>query len=96
VISVVVLQNPMDLQQCDFGSSRTTVTDAVNVYNVEEEVDQQATTVPEIKTEPEVSAVPVVECMHIYNRLNQNCLPLYLGVLVKQKFECRDWILSSF
>ena len=42
VISVVVLQNPMDLQQCDIGSSRN------------------ETTIPEIKTEPEVSAVPVV------------------------------------
>jgi len=81
VISVVVLQNPMDLQQCDFGSSRTTVTDAVNVYNVEEEVDQQATTVPEIKTEPEVSAVPVVSvCTFIIGLIRIACLYIWVSL----------------
>jgi len=61
VISVVVLQNPMDLQQCDIGSSRN------------------ETTIPEIKTEPEVSAVPVVSvCTFIIGLSRIACLYIWV------------------
>jgi len=63
VISVVVLQNPMDLQQCDIGSSRN------------------ETTIPEIKTEPEVSAVPVVSvCTFIIGLIRIACLYIWVSL----------------
>ena len=72
MISVVVLQNSMDLLQCELGSSsKTCVTSTLNgnqvtgvqaemVTDIKEEEDDEQTTVPGIKTEPNVSVVPVV------------------------------------
>ena len=72
MIIVVVLQNSMDLQQCELGSSsKTCVTSTFNgnevtgveaetVTVIKEEEDQEQTTIPEIKTEPNVSVVPVL------------------------------------
>ena len=72
VIFVVVLQNSMDLLKGELGSSsQTCVTATVDVNEVtgvegervcviKEEEDQEARTVPVIKTEPKVSCVPVV------------------------------------
>jgi hypothetical protein len=58
-------------------------------------MDQDPVEIPDIKTEPNVSVVPVVRECTIITGYIQNCLPLYLCVLVKQKFDCRDWILAS-
>jgi len=72
VICVVVLQNSMDLLKGELcSSSDTCVTSTVDVNEVtgvegervcviKEEEDQEAWTVPVIKTEAEVSCVPVV------------------------------------
>ena len=72
VIFVVVLQNSMDLLKGELGSSADTcVTSTVDVNEVTSvegervcvikgEEDQEARTVPVIKTEPKVSGVPVV------------------------------------
>jgi len=77
VISVVVLQNNMDLLNSELGSSNETrvtstgdgkeVTDikAERVSDVSEVADQETVTIPEIKTEPNVSCVPVVSVTHI-------------------------------
>jgi len=102
VISVVVLQNLMDLQHCERGSSTITrVTSTINgnevsgpgaetVSHITEEANQ------ELMTEPNISVVPVVRICTFIIGCIQNCLPVYLCVLVKQKFDCRDWILSCF
>jgi len=70
VISVVVLQNTMDLLNSEPGSSNETrVTSTVEgkevtgreaerVSDILEVADQETTTVPAIKTEPNVSCVP--------------------------------------
>ena len=72
MIGVVVLQNGMDLLRGELGSSsKTCVTSTVDVNEVtgvegervcviKEEENQEAWTVPVIKTEPKVSCVPVV------------------------------------
>jgi hypothetical protein len=72
VISVMVLQNSMDLLKGEFGSSsKTFVTstvdgnkvtgiDAERVTYIQEEDDQDGTKIPVIKTEPKVNGVPVV------------------------------------
>ena len=76
VISVVVLQNGMDLLQGAFSStSKTCVTSTVDgnengieaerVSDVTKEEDQEPTTIPLIKTEPKVSCVPAVSVTHI-------------------------------
>ena len=108
MIIVVVLQNSMDLLQCELGSSsKTCVTSTFNgnqvtgvegetVSHVTEAEDQEQTTISEIKTEPNVSVVPVVSVCTFIIGCIQNCLPVYLCVLVQQKFNCKDWILSSF
>jgi hypothetical protein len=84
VISVVVLQNQIDLLEGELGSCTET-------SDITEEDEQERMTVPVIKTEPKVSCVCTfpIGC-------TQNCLPLYQSVLVKQKFDSREWILSSF
>jgi hypothetical protein len=80
VIIVVVLQNSMDLLNGECGSSnKTCVTstldgntmtsiEGVRVSHVTEE-DQEPTTIPVIKTEPNESYVPVVSVTEICNRL---------------------------
>jgi len=78
VISVVVLQNSMDLVYSEPGSSNETQVTSTLAGNkmigieaekvthiTEEEEDQKPTTIPAIKTEPNVSCVPVVSVTHI-------------------------------
>ena len=77
MISVVVLQNNMDLLYSGLGSSNETrVTSSVDgkevtgieaerVSDISEVADQETVTIPEIKTEPNVSCVPVVSVTHI-------------------------------
>jgi len=76
VISVVVLQNSMDLLNSEPGSSNetrvTSTVDGKNVTGIEaerasyvSEVANQETTIPAIKTEPNVSCMPVVSVTHI-------------------------------
>jgi hypothetical protein len=43
--------------------------EAERVLDIPEVVDQEPTTIPEIKTEPNISCVPVVSVMGIYCRL---------------------------
>jgi len=81
VISVVVLQNSMDLLNSELGSSNETrVTSTVDgnevigveaerVSHISEVVDQETTAIPAIKTEPNVSCMPVVSVTHISYRL---------------------------
>jgi hypothetical protein len=80
VISVVLLQNVMDLLNSELGSSDETRvmstlvgnevigTEAERVSDISEVADQE-TTIPAIKTEPSVSCVPVVSVTHISYRL---------------------------
>jgi len=77
VISVVVLQNHMDLLKGELGSSnKTCVTSTVDgntmasveaemVSHVTEEGDQEQMTIPTIKTEPNECCVPVVSVTQI-------------------------------
>jgi hypothetical protein len=107
VISVLVLQNSMDLLKGELGSStETCVTptlDGQEVTGIEAErvsyinkKDQEPTTIPQIKMEPNVSCVPVVSvCIFIIGCI-QYCLLLYQCVLVKHNFDSREWISSSF
>ena len=72
MISVLILQNSMDLLKGELGSSADTcVTSTVDVNEmtgvegervcvIKEEEDQEARTVPVIKVEPKVSGEPVV------------------------------------
>ena len=86
MIGVVVLQNSMDLLRGELGSSsKTCVTSSVDgnevtgvegerICVIKEEEDQEAWTVPVIKTEPKVSCVPVVSvCIFLIGYM-QNCL----------------------
>jgi len=100
VISVVVLQNSMDLLNSEPGSStESCVTstldgneligiEAGRVSDISQVADQETTIIPIIKAEPNVSGVPMVSFTRISYRLLRNCLSLYQCVLVKQKF---DW-----
>ena len=77
MISVVVLQNGMDLLKGELGScsetrvtstgdgNQVTGTEAERVCVIKEEEDQEPTAMPVIKTEPEVSCVPVVNVSYI-------------------------------
>ena len=80
MISVVVLQNGMDLQKgeccssCDtcvistLDGNQVTGRKAERVSSVKEEEDQESMTIPEIKTEPKVSGVPFkgfITCAYI-------------------------------
>jgi len=59
VISVVVLQNTMDLLQGELGSCNkscvTCALEAERVSDMSEVADQETTTIPAIKMEPNVS-----------------------------------------
>ena len=108
MISVVVLQNSKDLLKGEVGSSsKTYATSTVDgneavgvkaerVLDITEGQDQDPTTITAIKTDLNVSCVPVVSVRHISYRLIQNFLPIYQSVLVKQRFYTREWILNSF
>ena len=77
MISVVVLQNGMDLLKGELGSSNktcvTSTLDGNTVASIEaemvslitEEEDQEPRTIPVIKTEPNESCVPVVSVTQI-------------------------------
>jgi len=81
VISVVVLQNNMDLLKGEPGSSNDTcVTSVVDGYeaigieaemvsNMTEEEDREPRTIPVIKTEPEVSGMLVASARHVSCKL---------------------------
>jgi hypothetical protein len=96
MISVVVLQNGMDLLGGELGSSaETCVTSTVvgkevtgveaeRVSYIKKEEDEEPMTIPEIKMEPKVSFVAVVSVCTFLIGCVQNCLFLYQRVLVKQ------------
>ena len=84
MISVVVLQNGMDLVKGELGcSNKTCVTSTLDgntvasieaemVFHVTEEEDQEPRTIPVIKTEPNescVSVVSVTQISYIYQKL---------------------------
>jgi hypothetical protein len=104
VSNVVVLQNGMDILKGALGSStETCVTstvdvnevtgvETVRVTDIKQEEDQEARTVPVIKTEPKVSVVSAVSVCTFLIGYIQNCLPVYQSVLMKQKFASREWI----
>ena len=80
MISVVVLQKREDLLQNEPGScdeTRETSRDGNEVFGIEAErvsdisdvVNQENMTIPAVKTEPDVSYVPVVSVTHISYRL---------------------------
>jgi len=99
VISVVVLQNRMDLLNSEFGSCNETSVmsthggnelTGINVKRVTdmtEEEDQEPRTTPVIKTEPKVSCRSVVSVTCFHRGYIQNCLPLYQSVPVTQNFQ---------
>jgi hypothetical protein len=77
VISVVILQNRMDLLKDEVDSSKKTcvsstldgntvaIIEAERVSHVTKEEDQELLTIPEIKTEPNEHCVPVVSVTQI-------------------------------
>jgi len=81
VISVVGLQNNMDLLEgdrdscdesfgtCTLGGNRVTSIEAERSLNITNEEDQVPVTIPAIKTEPNASCVHVVSVTHISYRL---------------------------
>ena len=86
MISVVVLQNRVDLLNGELGSSdQTRVTSTLDgkevtgieperVSDISEVADQETTTIPAIKTEPSVCCMLVVSVTHISYRLYPNLL----------------------
>jgi len=81
VISVVVLQNGMDLVQgepgscdescgtCTLGGNRVTSIEAERVSHMANEEDEKPATIPAIKTEPNISFMHLVSVMQISYRL---------------------------
>jgi hypothetical protein len=97
MINVMVLQNHMDLLRCELHScSETCVTSTQveRVSDVTEEDEQEAATIPVIKTEPMVSCV-CGECRHISYGLYPE-LPAPLSVCTGGGIDCTEWILSTF
>jgi hypothetical protein len=104
VISVVVLQNVMDLLNSEPGSSyetRVTSTldrkevtgiEAERITDISEVADQETTTIPAIKTEPNVSCVPVLSVTHISYRLYPE-LPAPISVC---PCETEIWLGNGF
>jgi len=107
VISVVVLQNHMDVLNGEPGSSNDSClsstldgnevigTEDGRVSEISEVADQETTTIPGIKTEPNVSFVPVVSVTHISYRLYTEFPARISECLVKQNLT-GEWMLSSF
>ena len=98
VISVVVLQNHMDLLKGELGSSNktcvTSTLDGNTVASIEAEMashvtgeeDQEQTTIPVIKMVPNESCVPVVSVTQICYRLYRE-LPAHISLCpCKTKF----------
>ena len=99
MISVMVLQNSMDILNSEPGSSNEScVTSAIvgnelmgiepgRLADISEVADQETTIIPGIKAEPNVSGVPVVSVTHISYRLCTE-LPAPISVCpFKQKFD---------
>ena len=96
MISVVVLQKCMDLLNSELGSTDETRVTSTNVCDeltgikagkvsdISQVVNQEATTIPAVKTEPNLSCVPVVSVTYIFC-LYPELPALYEYVLVKQK-----------
>jgi hypothetical protein len=88
VISVVVLQNRMDLLNSELGPCIETCVMSVHggneltgikvemVTDMTEEEDQEPRTTPVIKTEPNVSSMAVLIVRTFHRGYIQNCLPL--------------------
>ena len=107
MISVMVLQNHMDLLKGELGpgcetcvmstrdGSEVTGINVERVTDMTEEEDQEPATIPLIKTEPKVSCMSVVTVRYISYRLYPG-LPLYQSVPVNKILTPREWILSSF
>ena len=101
----MVLQNRMDLLKdeidsssktcvkCTVDGNKVTGIEAERVTYVQEE-DQQPTIIPVIKMEPKVCDVPVVSVCTFHIGYIQNCLLLCQSVVMKQKFDSREWISS--
>jgi hypothetical protein len=77
--------------------------EAGKVSYVTEEEDQEPTTIPVIKTEPDVSYVFVVSVTRISYRLYPELLAIYQCVCIlvsvcpyQKEFYSRKWILSIF
>jgi len=70
--------------------------EAERVSHVTDEEDQEPATIPAIKTEPKISCVHVVSVTHVSCRLYTDWVLLYPSVLVKEKFDSRKLMLSSF
>jgi hypothetical protein len=104
VISVVDLQNGMDLLNGELGSSDETRVsstldgnevigiEAERVSDISEIADQETTTVPAIKMEPNISCVPVVSVTHISYRLYPD-LPAHVSVC---RCETKIWLENGF
>jgi hypothetical protein len=87
----MVLQHSMDLLKGEPGScselyvtpkvdgNEVTGGEATMFSDITEEQVQEPTTIPVIKTEPKVSAVPVVSVTHILYRLNPE-LPICVSI----------------
>jgi hypothetical protein len=88
-MSVVVLQNSMDLLNGELGSTSETFgssnldgcevisREAERVTDIKEEEDQEPTTVPVIKAEPIVSCVLEVKVCTFLKGNIHNCMPVY-------------------
>jgi hypothetical protein len=108
VIIVVVLQNGMDLLKAECGFStetygtstldrnQVTGTETERVTDIKEEEDQEARTIPVIKTEPKVSGVSVVSVCTFCISCTKNCVNVVQSVNMKQKFDSREGIWRSF
>ena len=112
MISVVVLQNSKDLLKGEVGSfSKTYATSTVDgneaigveaerVLDITEEGDQEPTTITVIKTEPNVSCVPVVSVTHISYRLypefasNVSVCPCETNILL-QRMDFEEFLIKE-
>jgi hypothetical protein len=104
VISLFVLQNSMDLLKDGLGASnKTCVTSTVDgntvasiradrISHVTEEGDQELTTIPAVKTEPNECCVPEVSVTQISYKLYPELLATVSSCSEKQNFASREWI----
>ena len=107
MISLMILQSQMDVLKGELGScSQTCVSstldgnaidvEAERISSMTEEEDRGPRRIPVIKTEPEVSGVPLVSVHMLHTGYIQYCLPLHQCVLMRPKFHSLEWIFSSF
>jgi hypothetical protein len=108
LISVVVLQNSMDLLQddpgscdescgtCMLGGNEVTSIQAERVSHITDEEDQEPETISAIKTEPNISCVHVVSVTHVSYRVYIDVGAPIFKCLCERHFDTRKFILSSF